>query len=253
MTMLGLSAGPALFILRYTDRATPTILTLFNLSNQAGWLCVFLILIQFGILVSLSMGLTVLASISIIVNFSAQSILERFKRFPLRSNLEYSKNDELERFNQLLFSYKQLQLCLVLFNEIFRPYFLILVTNGLTGLSVMALVLLIGYHHHVEILTLLSTIVIMIMATVSVILIYYECGTLNDASVKCLKRLKRETTLSELTKDNKVLLHCYVKSLQSLKIDYSFFGYYKKLNCPRIITRIIYYSVKGIITLRKII
>lgn len=252
MTTICCSVGTILFMLNYTTRARGSILTLFDSDSLTDFEYAFLIIIQFGIIISLWMGIMFFTSISVITNFSVQSIVGRFKYFLLSSNTEYSTDDDLNRFVQILFYYKQLQLCLMLFNEIISPYFLVLVSNGLTGLSVMALIFVIGYHQHAEIIALLTISIAMIMATLTLILIQDESGKLNDASLNYLKMSKRKVALSKLSKQNKVLLLSYTKSLQPLKIQYGSFGYNKKPNSPRIITRIIYYSVKGIMTLRKI-
>lgn len=253
ITMIATSAGLLLFFLKYTTRDKASIFALFDVDRLTGFAYVLLVIIQLGILLSLWMGIIFGSSILTILNFSAQSIVETFKHFPLGSNTGISKADEFQRFFLLLSSYKQFQLCLILFNEIFRPYFLVLVSNGLTGSSVMALMLVIGYNQHLELIILLTICLLLSISIIALILIYHQCGNLNKGTLRFLKRLKKEIALSMLPKKNKVLLFSYAKSLQPVRVQYSVFGYFKKQNSPRIITRVLYYSVKGIMTLNKII
>lgn len=251
--MINSSIGGIIFLLKHTTKARTSIMSLFDVDRLTKWTFALLIILQGWIFIILWMGIIFFASIFAIFNFSAQSVVQMFKRVRLYSNPMYGKANDLKDLILLLFAYKQFHLCIMQFNEIFRPYFLLLVSNGLTGLSVIPLTLVIGYHQHIHVPTLLTISLIFIVSTLSLIILYHECGNLNDGSMKFLKHLKRNIAWAEVNKGNKVLLLLYVRTLRPVKIQYSLFGYYKKQNSPRIITRVLYYSVKGIMTLKQII
>lgn len=249
--MISSSLGSIAFCLTYKTRVS--ILSLFWREGDVSWIYLFFVLIQFGIFISSWMGTISMASLLTMYNISADSVAERLNLFLKTSKSLIDKADNFHSFMPLLFTYKQFKLCNILYNEVLRPYFFVVISCMLTGLSVVSFTLAVGFHKHLDNFTLLTAYIILIAATLEQIFTYLVCGNVNDATVKFTKTLMRKAAMSEMTKENKVLLCSYARSLQPVRIEYSSFGYYKKQNTFRVIPRVLYYSAKGILTIKQII
>lgn len=241
--------GAAIFAISYPEVVDITFIWLFVGRNYNQWYFLPLILIHSLIMSLLFMGAACFASFVTIFAFTTHFIIDKLTTFSQNSN---NPAHNFDNFKFLVYSYKELQVFFIVFNEVARPYFLLIVSNMLTGISVITLTLYIGYHRDLDSEILFATCLLLIMSTISVWLIYHECGGFNDKSIKIIKRLKRSIELAKLSQKNKALLQSYANTLPPLKIEYNSFGYYKLQNSPRIITRILHYSIKSVMILERV-
>jgi len=163
--------------------------------------------------------------------------------------------DDLERKARTLVTaiscYRQLELNLILYNGVTRKYLHVVMANSLTFVCTSSLTLYLGYHQQLDLQTLLSTSFLMVIAMLCLVLMYYKYGEFNHSSQKFIGKLRRNINLTQLSKEDRVLLMKYAKSLFPLRVYLGSFGYFKKPNSLQIITKVLAYSLKGRMILKK--
>jgi len=137
-------------------------------------------------------------------------------------------------------------------NGVLRNYVILLVNNMMTIISVTSLVAYITFRSKLIWVLRLGSLTIAIGTTTYLIITYHKLGQIHDTSIKCISSWKRYGGGLGSSFD-RVLVKKYVKSLRSCRLELGDFGYYRKSNSSRIISKLIFYTTKGIIIIKKFV
>jgi len=162
---------------------------------------------------------------------------------------EYT-SDELRKPSNFIHSYKCLELLINEFNCLTKPYLFMAINNIMMVVSVGGQVISIQLRKKINPETLACLISLSGISMGYLILSYLKLGHVNENSKKCLGSWKRNAGLN-LEYHDKFLALRYVRSLGACKVELGGFGYFKKANSLKIIEKIIYYIVKGIMLSQK--
>ena len=152
--------------------------------------------------------------------------------------------------------YMPLEILLINMNQITRPYLLMFINSVMTTLSVSGQVVLIQFHDRIEPENVAYAVCLSAVATAYLILTYFKLGDLHKQSKKALALWKRKARLNESgshsAEENQLIL-LRIPSLGLLQLQFGDFGNYKKENCLRIFGKLIFYTSKGIMVLKKFV
>jgi len=252
LTAISSAIGGGIFVFTYfTDLVMP--LRAFLELSILFTLWYLPILVGFTVLIAMYVYWTLVVfsgSIFIIFVYWSLAVLSELKR--IKVNSSHLPSITARKLVFAISCYRQLQIDVLLMNEITGGYLLIVLTNSLTLISTASLTLYIGYHHQLDIQTLLTTALAMLLSLLCLVLLYYKFGDFNESSKKFSSMLQRNIKHGILRAEDKTLLTKYAYSLHPLKMDLGSFGYFKKPNSLRILTKILAYSVKGVMISKKI-
>jgi len=159
-------------------------------------------------------------------------------------------SNQLRKPSKLLHVYKSLQVLNKEFNSLTRPYLLMAINNAMLVVSVGGQVVAIQLHDKLNLETLTCILTLSLGAAGYLILLYFKLGQVHETSRKCLESWKKNAGL-HLEHRDKLLALCYVRSLSTCKIELGSFGYFRKANSLKIIEKLIYFTVKGVVLLQK--
>jgi len=136
------------------------------------------------------------------------------------------------------------------FNGVYRKYFLLMLNNIMTIISVCGQVIYITFHDRLILVVGMGIITLANFSTTYLIITYYKLGQIHESSQKCIGSWKRYGGL-ELRPIDRKLVKRYVKSLRSCRVELGDFGYYRKATSSRIIVKLVFYTTKGIMIINK--
>ena len=151
--------------------------------------------------------------------------------------------------------YMPLEILLINWNQITRPYLLMFINSLMTILSVSGQIALIQFHDRLEPENMAYAFSLSLAATAYLILTYFKLGDLNKQSKKAVAVWKRKARINDSllhSKQNQLILR-HMQSLGLLQIQLGDFGHYKREYSLRIIGKLIFYTSKGIMVLKKFI
>jgi len=160
--------------------------------------------------------------------------------------------DTLRLPRNFIKEYRSLEILMNRFNIIAGPYILMLVNNVSLTLSVGGQIMIIMFHVELGLGALMLTCLVSFLATVFLVITYFKFGEINENSKQCISSWKRNLRFSNHNLHDTKLVVRQIRSLGVCRIELGSFGYYKKSNNIRIIGKIIYYTVKGLMLLTEL-
>jgi hypothetical protein len=122
----------------------------------------------------------------------------------------------------------------------------------MTTLSVSGQIAVILLHKKLELESLGGTSIVSFCSTAYLMITYFKLAQINEYSIKCIGSWKRNPG-KQLSIYDKKLLSKYIVSLQPCRIELGEYGHYRKQGSLLIIGKLVYYTTKGIMLLRKFI
>jgi len=147
--------------------------------------------------------------------------------------------------------HRALETLLNRFNFIGGPYILIIMNNAALTVTVGGQIVVIVFKTQLGLVSMLLISLVAFLAAGFLIISYFEFGQLNENSKACINSWKQNVRLCQ--RDDMQVLIRQIRSLRVCRIQLGSFGYYKKANSMRVILRIFYYTVKGLMVMTKFV
>jgi hypothetical protein len=147
--------------------------------------------------------------------------------------------------------YRRIQILLNSSNDIFREYFFLVLNNILIVIAVLCNYVLIRFHKWLGLAEMLSFGMLTLACKLSICIIYFKLGSMNDKSIKLVAAWKAKFSRKKSHGQN-IAIGKSLESLSPLKVEMSSFGCYKKKTSVRIIGKLFFYTTKSLIMTRKI-
>ena len=158
---------------------------------------------------------------------------------------------EIRQPGHAVHAYKCFQILINDLNDVIRDYFMMFVNDLSITLAVICNFMLIRFHDKLNSEVILISIVFSIITTAFLFISYIQFGEINEMSKSFVNSWKRNNRHIECVRERK-LMKKYIKACPLLKVELGSFTWYKKPTSIRIIGKLVTYTVKFTMLMKKL-